>query len=238
MRRNLLSSEIMRSKEKSRKMVRRRTFRNTRRRGRAPVRQVVRAEHRSNDGHKIVPRITPPQFTRLPWNDFTFTETYKTLATSDNFISVTVGSIRRQIVDRMGLNGAPGTLALKVISGAAWNISTGNGFTEPFIKGLFYEITPAASTYAFRSDQQDNGTLQRAARVGYMYPLRDRKEILTNTEENYVLASFRTQPNQESGNITIRFKVLWLCTNDSSALRSRDDDHDVELVQDLEPLPF
>jgi len=194
------------------------------------VMRAVRAEHRSNDGHKIVPRITPPQFTRLPWNDFTFSATFPTSSTSTNVVSITAGNIRQQIVSRMGLNGAPGKIAFKVISGSAWNVATGNGLAEPYIRGLFYEITPAASVYAFRSDQADHGTLQRAARVGYHYPLRDKKEILTNADESYVLASFSSVPNKENGNITIRFKVLWLCTNDGDSLRTLDDaPHETDL---------
>lgn len=184
---------------------------------------AVRAEHRSNDGHKIVPPITPPQYTRLPWNDFTFSATFLTSSSSTNEINITVGSIRQQIVSRMGLNGAPGKIAFKVISSSAWNVATGVGLAEPYIRGLFYEITPAASVYAFRSDQADHGTLQRAARVGYSYPLRDRKEILTNNDENYVLARFFSVPSTDNGNITIRFKVLWICTNDGDSIKSLDD---------------
>lgn len=198
--------------------------RNTRFRGNNRSAMVaVRAEHRSNDGHKIVPPVTPPQYTRLPWNDFTFSATYLTSSASTNNISITAGNIRQQIVSRMGLNGAPGKIAFKVVSASAWNVSTGTGFAEPYIRGLFYEITPAAQVYAFRSDQADHGTLQRAARVGYQYPLRDRKEILTNDDENYVLGSFRSVANADNGNMTIRYKVLWLCTNDGDSIKSLDD---------------
>jgi hypothetical protein len=123
----------------------------------------------------------------------------------------------------MGLTGAPGKIAFKVVSGAAWNVATSTGLAEPYIRALFYEITPAASVYAFRSDQADHGTLQRAARVGYHYPLRDRKEILTGTDDSYVLGTFATVPNADSGNITVRYKVLWLCTNDGDAFKSLDD---------------
>lgn len=185
--------------------------------------RAVRAEHRSNDGHKIVPPITPPQFTRLPWNDFTFSATYTTSSSSTNAVSITAGNIRQQIVSRMGLTGSPGKIAFKVISGSAWNVATGVGLAEPYIRGLFYEITPAASVYAFRSDQADHGTLQRAARVGYAYPLRDKKEILTSTDDSYVLASFSSVSNKDNGNMTIRFKVLWLCTNDGDSIKSLDD---------------
>jgi hypothetical protein len=187
------------------------------------VMQAVRQEHRNNDGAKVKPPITPPQYVRLPWNDFTFSATYGTSTSTSNAVSITAGNIRSQIVSRMGLTGAPGKIAFKVVSAAAWNVATSSGLTEPYIRGLFYEITPAASVYAFRSDQADHGTLQRAARVGYIYPLRDRKEILTGTDDSYVLGSFSTVPNELSGNITVRFRVLWLCTNDGESFRSLDD---------------
>lgn len=112
---------------------------------------------------------------------------------------------------------------MKVDAAAAWNVTTANGFAEPYIRGLFYEVTPAATTYAFRSDQANHGTLNIPASVGYQYPLRDRKEILTSSEDSYVLASFSSVPTTANGNITVRFKVLWLCTNDGSAIRELDD---------------
>jgi hypothetical protein len=181
-------------------------------------------EHHRNDGVKLKPALTPPQYVRLPWNSYTFSATYTTSDSSTNLISITAGNIRSQIVSRMGLTGAPGKIAFKVVRGYAWNVSTSNGLAEPYIRGLFYEVTPSATTYAFRSDQADHGTLQRPARVGYQYPLRDQKDILTSTDDNYVLASFSSVPQTANGNITVRFQVLWLCTNDGDSFRSPDDE--------------
>jgi hypothetical protein len=186
--------------------------------GQGRMRAAVRNEHLNNDGAKYRPPITPPQYVRLPWNDFTFSATYPTTDSTTNTISITAGSVRQQIVSRMGLGGTPGRIAFKIVSGAAWNVATANGFSEPYVRGLFYEVTPAATTYAFRSDQADHGTLQRAARVGYHYPLRDKKEILTSADDSYVLGTFSTVPNTASGNITVRYRVLWLCTNDGALL--------------------
>jgi len=176
-------------------------------------------EHHRIDGTKFRPSLTPPQFTRLPWNTFTFSATYTTSTGSTNEIDITVGNIRTQIVSRMGLSGAPGRICLKIVRGAAWNVATGSGLAEPYLNGFFYEITPAASNYAFRSDQADHGTLQRPARLGYLYPARDRKEILTSTEDDYVLAKIKSVPNTANGNITVRFGVLWLCTANDASIR-------------------
>lgn len=185
--------------------------------------RAITAEHRSNDGMRVKPPLTPPQYTRLPWNDFTFSATYTTTAASANNITITGGNIREQIVSRMGLAGTAGRIAFKVISCAGWNVATGTGFAEPYLRGLFYEVTPDAQVYAFRSDQADHGTLQRAARVGYYYPLRDRKEILTGDNDTHVLAAFNSVPQTANGNITVRVKVLWLCTNDGVVIRTPDD---------------
>jgi hypothetical protein len=197
--------------------------------------RAITAEHRSNDGQRVKPPLTPPQYTRLPWNDFTFSATYITQASTPNSVSITAGNVREQIVSRMGLTGITGRIAFKVISSAGWNVATGAGLAEPYLRGLFYEITPDAGTYAFRSDQADHGTLQRAARVGYQYPLRDRKEILTSANDTYVLSTFSSVPQTANGNITVRLKVLWLCTNDGNAIRALDD---APQGQDLDEVLF
>lgn len=197
---------------------------------------MIRAEHRANDGHKIVPRITPPQFTRLPWNDFIFSATYITSASAENYVDLTLGAIRSQIVSRMGLTGAPGKIFIKVVSCCAWNVANGNGLPEPFVRGTFYEIAPEMAHYSFRSDQQDHGTLNRPAKIGYFYPLRDRKEILTIDNDSLVVARISSQPNKDYGNITIRFKVLWMCTGQPDTMMRAGNDAPTET--ELEQLPF
>lgn len=197
-------------------------------------RTLARSEHRRYEGHSYTPAIAPPKYVRLPWNSFTFSATYATSETSQNIIPITLGTIRGQLINRMGLQNSPGKLVFKIVQGEAWNVATGNGFQEPYIRGLFYEVTPGNSTYAFRTDIAKPGTLNRPARIGYHYPMRDHKELLTSAEDNYVLATFSSNPLQACGNITIRFRILWICTDDGQSFRSTSDipeETDLELVR-------
>jgi len=203
---------------------------NSQRRQAAALRQRVNAEHRRNDGAKLVPRLTPPQFIRLPWNTYTYSGTWATLDTSPNQIDVTVGRIRQDIITRMGLAGTTGRILLKIQSGHVWQVATGNGLAEPNLRVWFYEIDPDAPTYNFRSEQADHGTLNRPARCGYQYPLRDSKQVLSVANDSHILLRAKTVANEEMGNITIRVKVLWLCSDASSpAVRERGD---IETIAD------
>jgi len=210
-------------------MVFRRRGRGPQRRQAVALRQRVNAEHRRNDGTKLVPRLTPPQYVKLPWNSYTFSTTLETSATLQNEFDLNVATVRNDIVTRMGLTGAPGRVLLKIQSAHVWNVSTGNGFNEPNIRCWFYEIDPDAPTYTFRSEQADHGTLNRPARCGYQYPLRDSKQVLSSANDGHILFRVRTVANSQMGNITIRVKVLWLCSAEASPVVL---DRDTEAITD------
>jgi len=191
---------------------------NSQRRQAAALRQRINAEHRRTDGAKLVPRLTPPQFTRLPWNTFTYSATWTTSATSSNIIDITVGSVREQIVSSMGLTGSPGRILLKIQSGQAWQVATGSGLSEPNLTAWFFEIDPDAADYTFRSYQQDHGTLNRPARCGYQFPARDSKQVLSASNDSHLLMRAKSVSNKAMGNITARIRVLWLCTANGTNL--------------------
>jgi len=196
---------------------------NSQRRQAVALRQRVNAEHRRNDGAKQVPRLTPPQYVKLPWNSYTFSTTYQTGTAFPNSIDIAVSNVRNDIVTRMGLTGSPGKVLLKIQSAQVWQVATGTGFQEPNMRCWFYEIDPDAPTYSFRSEQADHGTLNRPARCGYQYPLRDSKQILSSSNDTHVLLRVATVPNEDMGNLTIRVRVLWLCAAEASpVLRERD----------------
>jgi hypothetical protein len=192
-------------------MVGRRTNnrRNAPRAPRGNVRTLVRRAQHNDAGHKIVPALRPPQIVRLPWNSFTFSATYSTESSAT--ITVSIGSIRSQIISQMGLAGAPGTIAIKVDSVYAWNTAVGPNFTQPSMEGLFWELnTDSGGSYSVRSEQYDHGTLNIPARCGYKYPLGDRKEVHTSTNDSHVVSTF-TVPSGSlpNGNVTVRAHILW-----------------------------
>jgi len=172
------------------------------------ARRMVRASARREQGHKVVPALRPPQIVRLPWNSYTFSATYD--SSSSSTITVTIGSIRNQIVSLMGLTGAPGKIALKIQSAACWCTSVGPAFAQPSVEGLFWELIPVSSgeVYNVRSEQYDHGTLNIPARTGFVWPVADRKEIHSSQTDSHVVCKFTT-PSTSNLNITVRVHILW-----------------------------
>merc|ERR1712001_17380 len=183
------------------------------------ARRMVRASERRDAGHKVVPSLRPPQIVRLPWNSFTFSATYSTVSSND--ITVNVASIRQQIISLMGLSGAPGKIAIKIQSASVWNTAIGPTFAQPSMQGLFWELIPVSTgeTYNVRSEQYDHGTLNIPARVGYFWPLADRKEIHNaDTDSHVVLKVTVPSGGDGHGNVTVRIHILWNCAASPTTL--------------------
>jgi len=193
------------------------------------ARRMVRASARRDQGHKIVPALRPPQIVRLPWNSFTFSATYSTSTSSD--ITVSIQSIVAQITSLMGFTGASGKIAIKVQSCAAWCTSVGPAFAQPSMQGLFWELIPVSTgeTYNVRSEQYDHGTLNVPARVGFQFPLADRKEIHSGSTGSHVVAKF-TVPSNSNLNVTVRCHVLWNHAESPQSL--------LEGAETFEPIPL
>jgi hypothetical protein len=113
----------------------------------------------------------------------------------------------------MGFTGAPGRISLKVNSAYGWNTATGGSFAQPSMEGLFWELTTdSGGSYSVRSEQYDHGTLNIPARVGYLYPLTDRKEVHTSSNDSHIVARFVVPASTGgNGNVTVRVHVLWNC---------------------------
>jgi hypothetical protein len=170
------------------------------------VRDVVRAAQSRDHGKKLVPATRPPQIVRLPWNSYTFSATYALSSTATK-VEITVGNIRTQIRDRMGM-GTSAVIGLKVNSAYAWNTSVGPAFAQPSMESLFWELTTdSGGSYKVRSEQYDHGTLNIPARGGYLYPLTDRKEVHGIQNDSHVIASFVTPAVVSK--VTVRIMVLW-----------------------------
>lgn len=169
---------------------------------------IRQAQHR-NAGKALVPALCPPMFVRLPWNSFTFSATYATA--SANVIEVSVGNIRQQIITLMGFGGSPGVISLKIQQAYAWNTSVGPNFVQPSIQGLFWELTSdSQGSYAVRKELYDHGTLNRPGKLGYLYPLTDRKEVHTSLNDTHIVAKFTVPPGSlPHGFVTVRIHVLW-----------------------------
>lgn len=167
--------------------------------------------------------MRPPQIVRLPWNSYTFSATYATESIQQ--INISVGSIRQQIVTRMGLTGSPGRISLKVNSCYAWNTAIGGSFAQPSLEGLFWELnTDSGGSYSVRSEQYDHGTLNVPARVGYLYPLTDRKEVHTSANDSHIVAKFVVPTTTGgNGNVTVRVNVLWNCAAAATQLNISDE---------------
>lgn len=196
---------------------------NNRRIARQSPRNMIRAAQHRDAGKKLVPALRPPQIVRLPWNSYTFSATYATSSTVSS-ITITVGNIREQIISRMGFTGFSGKISLKVNSAYAWNTAIGGTLTQPSMEGLFWELsTDSGGSYSVRSEQYDHGTLNIPARVGYLYPLSDRKEVHTTTNDAHVVARFVVPISTNgSGNVTVRINVLWNSAANLSQLNVSD----------------
>lgn len=195
---------------------------NNTRRTQVGARALVRASQQRDAGKKLVPALRPPQIVRLPWNSYTFSATYATNSATN--IDISIGAIRQQIVSRMGFTGFSGSISLKVNSCYAWNTAVGGSFAQPSMEGLFWELnTDSGGSYSVRSEQYDHGTLNVPARVGYLYPLTDRKEVHTSSNDAHVIAKLVVPATAGgNGNITVRVNVLWNCAAASPQLNVSD----------------
>jgi len=201
---------------------RQRVKRNNNNRTNQGVRGMIRAAQHRDAGKKLIPALRPPQIVRLPWNSYTFSATFGTSTTQT--INITVGTIRNQINSRMGFSGSTGRISMKVNSAYAWNTSVGPDFSQPSLEGLFWELsTDSGGTYSVRSEQYDHGTLNIPARVGYLYPLSDRKEVHTSTNDAHLVAKFVVPASASgNGNVTVRVNVLWNCAAQPTQLNISD----------------
>lgn len=168
------------------------TFRNNRR-GRGPNRgggrraalTVVHQQNRRDNGHKIKPEMMCPSFATHPWNPFTYSVTFE--GTPDARV-ITTAQIVTYLRGKLGLE-STAELPIKLEKARVWCVSKGSGFGYPILLAQFYELQASGSTSLqnARMDIRDHGTLNMPAKAGYLWPLQDRKEVISDSQDLTVM---------------------------------------------------
>lgn len=177
-------------------------------RGRGPNNQRLQREIRSLkhdiNGHKTTPSVAPHAFVQLPWNSWTYEATIE--ATEDfEFINTTVASVCAQIRLRLSLE-STADIRIKVQSAQVW--CTASSLIFPDLECFFYELNGESNQNIARYHGRDKGTLNLPARVGYSYPIVDKREIIreSNSGSKKILTA---RPTATDSNVTIRIQLLW-----------------------------
>lgn len=175
----------------------------------------MRNMERRMTGHKTVPANNPPAFVQLPWNSFTFERTNQTTDAASSS-TVTVIDVLTQIVNKVGLSTSPDAqVRIKVRSAQVWCTVAGT-LVHPDMEVQFYELSGenTSAVQQPRSTQRDLGTLNLPAKVGYVFPLADAKEILAAPDAALRIV---TATVAETGSeLTTRIQVLWQSSPDTS----------------------
>ena len=173
--------------------------------GRNTVHQQIRNLERRLTGHKTIPAANPPAFVQVPWNSWTFEREEQTTTDLQGY-QITVGDILTQIKARLGLGDQSG-VRIKVQSSQVW--CTAASLIYPDVEGAFYELVGETQSInqSVRSTQRDKGTLNMPARVGYLFPSADRREILGSSEQSLIIVNAVASSAQSR--VTFRVQVLW-----------------------------
>lgn len=174
------------------------------------VTTAIRQLERRLTGHKTVPANNPPAYVQRPWNSWTFERTEITTADLQGY-SITVGDIINQIRAKCNIaadnQGVANQILIKVQSSQIW--CTASGLILPDVDAAFYELSgeKVATAQNERSSQRDKGTLNMPAKVGYMYPNADRKDIFGPAEAALLVCN--AIATESGSNLIFRVQVLW-----------------------------
>jgi hypothetical protein len=155
-------------------------------------------------GHEMKFAADPTAFVELPWNSFTYDQTVTT-GTDDQSVAVTSAAIIAFMRPRLGLS-ETANLRIKVQTTKFWATARGPRFARPELRGQFYELAGQSSPPLLRSVIRDAGTMNQPARVGYEYPITDRKEVL-NSAQNYQIAE--AECKNSGTDVNFRVALLW-----------------------------
>lgn len=157
-------------------------------------------------GHKMVPANNPPAFVQRPWNNWTF-ERLETTTTDLQGINITVGDIIDQIRAKNAIAETGNQILIKVQAAQIW--CTASGLIYPDLDAAFYELAGESTStdQNERSTQRDKGTLNMPAKVGYVYPSTDRKDILGANQRGLIVCNGIA--TEATSNLTFRVQVLW-----------------------------
>jgi len=160
-------------------------------------------------GHRTTPAPNPTAFVQLPWNSWTYE---RTDGTTDQFgtVSATVGDVLGQIRGRTGIPESS-NLRIKVQSAQIWG--TAASLLLPDINCAFYELAgeTGSTVQNPRSNQRDIGTLNMPAKVGYVFPVADQKEIVGQSLGALKICD--AIATSTGTDVTVRIQVLWQAEN-------------------------
>lgn len=172
-----------------------------------PAMQAVRALERRMNGHKTVPANNPPAFVQRPWNSWTF-ERLETTTGELQGVNITVGDVIQQIRNKCAIAADGNQILIKVQSAQIW--CTASGLIYPDLDAAFFELAGESTSIDQneRSAQRDKGTLNMPAKVGYVYPSSDRKEILNGNDSALIICNGIA--SETGSNLTFRIQVLYI----------------------------
>jgi len=180
------------------------------------VNQAIRRNERHDRGQLITPSPFPPNFTVFPWNSYTYSVTYNVVSATTE--SITTTEIKTRLRATMGLE-SDAIITMKIERCRVWNISTGSSttgpnFVMPNITVRYFELSGGTSQpRSLRHEVRDHGTLDMPAKSGYVWPLRDRSEVLSNSE-NITIASIDGYAGTKC---VVMVNLLWR-SQDNSAI--------------------
>lgn len=172
-----------------------------------PAMQAVRNLERRMTGHKTVPANNPPAFVQRPWNSWTF-ERLETTDANLQGVNITVGDVIDQIRTKCAIAAQGNQILIKIQSSQIW--CTASGLIYPDLDAAFYELAgeTTSTDQNERSSQRDKGTLNMPAKVGYVYPSTDRKDILNVNDRSLIICNGIA--TEAGSNLTFRVQVLWI----------------------------
>lgn len=186
------------------------------RRGRAAratgvSRQEFNALKHRISGREIKPSADPPSFVVRPWNSYTYEASVNVVDASSEQ-QTTLSLITQRIRANMGIAQAA-TLEFKIQRAYVWVTSQGPDFTRPGVDVRFCEISANGSgNPSVRSQQQDIGTLNMPAHLGYEWPSTDSKEVLRESQATDPLI-IRCSVSIAPSLLTQRVQLLWRVEN-------------------------
>lgn len=166
-------------------------------------------------GCDYVPNSDPRAITELPFNSICleFTNLNTDGETTSGTVQVSVGSIRTKLKTLVGLTDSA-NIKLKVQKTSHYVTADGNGFIRPSLRSQVYELNQSGSATA-RTTLADKGNLNDPAKVGYHWPMVDKKEILTSADDAVLVTACEggTTKGAQSAvvypNVLVRLYILW-----------------------------
>jgi len=180
------------------------------------VRSAIRQNEKRDNGHKFVPELVPPDFVTHPWNAFTYSVVYNGTGAD---IGVTTAQLVAYLRNKLGLAG-DAQVPIRILKARVWCQTVGQ-LVQPNMITTFYELQASGPTSLqnARVETRDHGALGRPAKAGYTWPLQDRKEVISDTQDLFIL-NFR---GPTSTVCTIMINFLYR-TFDSAAVLQKTSD--------------